>query len=174
MKFPPRNFYRALRTPIERSEAVGQLFLGVRLQCSKCHNHPFDRWTQDDYYSWGSVFARVDYKIIENNRTDSNDKHEFDGEQIVFLNETGEARDPRTNGSRLARFLGDEQDVDSKRDPLNELANWLTDAHRDRFVQMMANRIWQQVMGIGIVEPVDDFRATNPPSNPDLLKAAGG
>jgi len=168
---PPANFYRALRTPFERSEAVGQIFLGVRLQCTKCHNHPFDQWTQDDYYSWGNVFSRVDYKIIENNRTDSNDKHEFDGEQIVFLNETGEARDPRTNRSRPARFLGDAQDVDSKRDPLNELADWLTDAHRDRFVQMMANRIWQQVMGIGIVDPVDDFRATNPPSNPELLKA---
>lgn len=168
---PPANFYRALRTPFERSEAVGQLFLGVRLQCSKCHNHPFDRWTQDDYYGWGSLFAKVDYKILENRRRDTNDKHEFDGEQIVFLNPTGEAKDPRTNKPRPSQLLGEGKALDTNRDPLNELANWLTDPHHDRFVQMLANRIWQQVMGRGIVDPIDDFRATNPPSNPALLQA---
>jgi hypothetical protein len=168
---PPANFYRALRTPFERSETVGQLFLGVRLQCSKCHNHPFDRWTQDDYYSWGSLFARIDYKVLENRRRDSNDKHEFDGEQIVFLNATGEAKDPRTNQTRSARFLGDTTATDSRPDPLERLGEWLTDPLHERFVQMLANRTWQQVMGRGIVDPVDDFRATNPPSNPALLKA---
>ena len=172
---PPANFYRALRTPFERSEAIGQLFLGVRLQCSKCHNHPFDRWTQDDYYSWGSVFARVDYKIIENRRRDTNDKHEFDGEQIVFLSDdektSSQAKDPRTEEVRPAKFLGDKGRVDRKADPLDELAEWLTDPTNDRFVQMLANRTWQQIMGRGIVDPVDDFRATNPAANPALLKA---
>ena len=168
---PPANFYRALRGPFERSEAVGQLFLGVRLQCSKCHNHPFDQWTQDDYYSWGNVFARVDYKILENRRRDSNDKHEFDGEQIVFLNETGEAKDPRTNRARPAKFLGGAGPLEKSVDPLDELGKWLTDAHNERFVQMMANRTWQQILGMGIVDPVDDFRATNPASNPQLLQA---
>lgn len=168
---PPANFYRALRTPFERSEAVGQLFLGVRLQCSKCHNHPFDKWTQDDYYSWGSVFARVDYKILENRRGDNNDQHEFNGEQIVYLNDSGKAKDPRTNKPRDAQFLGDGAKLKSNEDPLSELGRWLPDSHHERFVQVMANRIWQQVMGRGIVEPVDDFRDTNPPSNPELLKA---
>ena len=195
---PPANFYRALRTPFERSEAVGQLFLGVRLQCSKCHNHPFDRWTQDDYYSWGSVFARVDYKIIENRRRDNNDKHEFDGEQIVFLSDDEktmrEAKDPRTEEVRPAKFLGERLASRSPAfpnaglpapegspargqaglqavDPLDELAEWLTDPSNDRFVQMLANRTWQQIMGRGIVDPVDDFRATNPAANPALLKA---
>ena len=195
---PPANFYRALRTPFERSEAVGQLFLGVRLQCSKCHNHPFDRWTQDDYYSWGSVFARVDYKIIENRRRDTNDKHEFDGEQIVFLSDekstSDQAQDPRTDAVRPAKFLGERpasrspafpkaglpapEGSPARRqaglqaaDPLDELAEWLTDPANDRFVQMLANRTWQQVMGRGIVDPVDDFRATNPAANPALLKA---
>ena len=168
---PPANFYRALRTPFERSEAIGQLFLGVRLQCSKCHNHPFDRWTQDDYYSWGSVFSRVDYKIIENRRRDSNDSHEFDGEQIVFLKDSGEAKDPRINKTRSAMFLGDARELEPQQDPLTGLAGWLTDPHNDRFAQMLANRTWQQVMGRGIVDPIDDFRATNPPSNPALLKA---
>ncbi len=168
---PPANFYRALRTPFERSEAVGQLFLGVRLQCSKCHNHPFDRWTQDDYYSWGSLFSRVDYKIIENRRRDSNDSHEFDGEQIVYLKESGEAKDPRIDKTRAAKFLGDAKNLEPQQDPLTGLAKWLTDPHNDRFGQMLANRTWQQVMGRGIVDPIDDFRATNPPSNPALLKA---
>ncbi len=172
---PPANFYRALRTPFERSEAVGQLFLGVRLQCSKCHNHPFDRWTQDDYYSWGSVFARIDYKIIENRRRDTNDKHEFDGEQIVYLSDdaktSSQARDPRTEEIRPAKFLGDTGRVDRKADPLAELAEWLTDPGNDRFVQMLANRTWQQIMGRGIVDPIDDFRATNPAANPALLTA---
>jgi Protein of unknown function (DUF1549)/Protein of unknown function (DUF1553) len=168
---PPANFYRALRTPFERSEAVGQLFLGVRLQCAKCHNHPFDRWTQDDYYGWGSVFARVDYKIIENNRRDNNDQHEFDGEQIVFLSAMGEAKDPRTEKTRAPKFLGAKSKVDPKADPLTELADWLTSADNDLFVRMLANRTWQQVMGRGIVDPVDDFRATNPASNPALLNA---
>ena len=183
---PPANFYRALRTPFERSEAVGQLFLGVRLQCSKCHNHPFDRWTQDDYYSWGSVFARVDYKIIENRRRDTNDQHEFDGEQIVYLSDdeqtSRQAKDPRMEEVRPAKFLGDKGRNDRRvsrtlgasgtlADPLDELAEWLTDPSNDRFVQMLANRTWQQVMGRGIVDPVDDFRATNPAANPALLKA---
>ncbi len=183
---PPANFYRALRTPFERSEAVGQLFLGVRLQCSKCHNHPFDRWTQDDYYSWGSVFSTIDYKIIENRRRDDNDKHEFDGEQIVFLSQNtklrDQAKDPRTDKMRAAKFLGEKGRNDRNvsrtlpasgtlADPLDELAAWLTDPNNDRFVQMLANRTWQQVMGRGIVDPVDDFRATNPAANPALLKA---
>ena len=168
---PPANFYRALRDPFERSEAAGQLFLGARLQCAKCHNHPFDRWTQDDYYSWGSVFARVDYKILENNRRDSNDKHEFDGEQIVFMSSKGEARDPRIETTRPAQFLGADAPVAGQLDPLTGLADWLASAGNDRFVKMLANRTWQQVMGRGIVEPVDDFRATNPPSNPQLLEA---
>ncbi len=168
---PAANFYRALRDPFERSEAAGQLFLGARLQCAKCHNHPFDRWTQDDYYSWGSVFARVDYKILENNRRDTNDKHEFDGEQIVFMGDKGEAKDPRTDNSRAPQFLGEASRVSPQADPLLELAAWMTSAGNDRFVQMLANRTWQQVMGRGIVDPVDDFRATNPPCNPDLLDA---
>lgn len=166
---PPANFYRALRDPFERSEAAAQLFLGARLQCAKCHNHPFDQWTQDDYYSWASVFARVDYKILENKRRDQNDKHEFDGEQIVFLNDDGVAKDPRTDKARPPMLLGAGKPANS--DPLKSLAEWLTSPGNRRFSEMLANRIWQQVMGRGIVEPIDDFRATNPPSNPELLEA---
>lgn len=167
---PPSNFYRALRDPFARSEAVGQLFLGVRLQCAKCHNHPFDRWTQNDYYSWGNVFAQIDYKILDNNRRDTNDKHEFDGEQLVIINEDASVADPRTEKPRKSQFLGADAAV-KDRDRLIALADWLTRPENDRFAQMLVNRIWRHLMGRGLVEPVDDFRATNPPSHPELLQS---
>ncbi|MBI1344665.1 DUF1553 domain-containing protein [bacterium] len=167
---PASNFYRALRDPFTRSEAVGQLFLGVRLQCSKCHNHPFDRWTQDDYYAWGNVFARVDYKILENERRDTNDKHEFSGEQIVFMKDNGDVDDPRTGQPRTPKLLGEAApELVKNRDRLVQLADWLTSANNDRFAEMLVNRIWRHLMGRGLVEPVDDFRATNPASHPELL-----
>jgi hypothetical protein len=77
---PASNFYRANRTPQTRAVAAAQVFLGARLQCAECHNHPFDRWTQDDYYNWSAIFGQVDYKILDNQRKDKNDKHEFKGE----------------------------------------------------------------------------------------------
>jgi hypothetical protein len=173
---PPSNFYRALRTPEERSESVAQVFLGIRLQCAKCHNHPFDRWTQDDYYGWTNFFARIDYKILENRRRDQNDKHEFNGEQIVFLLDQGDVKNPTTGQKVGLRFLGDVQSSAptatqaGSGDRLQVLANWLRSPDNRRFAATQANRIWFQLMGTGIVDPVDDFRATNPPSNPELLE----
>src|SRR6185295_3756834 len=80
---PQANYFRALRDPVARAEATAQVFLGTRVGCAQCHNHPFDRWTQDDYYSWAGLFARVQYKVLENNRRDRLDSHEFIGEQVV-------------------------------------------------------------------------------------------
>ncbi len=171
---PPANFYRALRTPEERSESAAQVFLGVRLQCAKCHNHPFDRWTQDDYYGWTNFFARVDYKIIENKRRDENDKHEFDGEQIVFMKDEGNVKNPTTGQTAGLRFLGDTgapEEKDKSADRLQRLAKWLGAPDNRRFAATQANRVWFQLLGQGIVDPIDDFRATNPPSNPELLDA---
>jgi hypothetical protein len=170
---PPANYYRANRDAITRAEATAQLFLGVRLGCAKCHNHPFDRWTQEDYYRWAALFARVDYKIVENNRPDDNDKHQFDGEQIVLMTEKGQVEDPRTGEAMDPRFLG-EADLlagDDTQDRLLPLAAWLTSADNELFVRSQANRIWFHVMGRGLVEPIDDFRATNPAVNPELLDA---
>src|SRR5258708_18736197 len=96
-----------MRDPLRRAEPTAAFFRGPRLQCSKCHNHPFDRWTQDDYYSWANLFARVNYKIIENRRRDTNDSHEFDGEQLVVLARTGDLNDPRSGKPIAAKFLGD-------------------------------------------------------------------
>lgn len=172
---PASNFYRALREPFQRSEAVGQLFLGVRLQCAKCHNHPFDTWTQDDYYSWGNLFARIDYKILDNDRRDTNDKHEFNGEQIVYQKPDGDVSDPRTGKPRTPKLLGrDAPSLAPQADRLQALAEWLTSPDNDRFSQMLVNRLWAQMLGRGLVEPVDDFRATNPASHPELLQSLAG
>ena len=171
---PPANFYRALRTPEERAESTAQVFLGVRLQCCKCHNHPFDRWTQDDYYSWTNFFSRVEYKIIENKRRDENDKHEFDGEQIVFMKHEGNVKNPTTGNTAGLRFLGDGENSaadDESSDRLQTLSKWLGSSDNRRFAATQANRIWFQLLGQGVVDPIDDFRSTNPASNPELLEA---
>jgi hypothetical protein len=170
---PPANYYRANRDAITRAEATAQLFLGVRLGCAKCHNHPFDRWTQEDYYRWAALFARVDYKIVTNNRPDDNDKHQFDGEQIVLMKESGEVEDPRSGDAMDPRFLGelDLLEADDGQDRLLPLAAWLTSPENELFVRSQANRIWYHLMGRGLVEPIDDFRATNPAVNPELLDA---
>jgi hypothetical protein len=170
---PPANYYRANRDPITRAEATAQLFLGVRLGCAKCHNHPFDRWTQEDYYRWAAVFARVDYKIVSNNRPDDNDKHQFDGEQIVVMTDKGEVQHPRTKENLSPRFLGAAStlDTDDSQDLLLRLSAWLTSPDNELFVHSQVNRIWYHLMGRGLVEPIDDFRATNPAVNPALLDA---
>jgi len=180
---PPTNFYRALRVPEARAEAAAQVFLGIRLQCAKCHNHPFDRWTQDDYYGWSNFFARVDYKIIENKRRDKNDKHEFNGEQIVLLKDDGDVKNPSTGETAGLRYLGNQSNLTvdakhatqksepSKLDRLQRLAAWISSPDNGRFAAAQANRIWYQIMGRGIVDPIDDFRSTNPPVNPELLDA---
>lgn len=194
-KVAATNFYRALRKPEQRAEATAQVFLGVRLQCAKCHNHPFDRWTQDDYYSWSNYFARIDYKIIENKRRDKNDKNEFVGEQIVQVKDKGDVKNPSTGQTAGLRFLGDRiadaqttpiealaevpylaelfhSDDENAPNPdrLQQLAAWISHPSNSRFATTQANRIWAQLMGRGIIDPVDDFRSTNPPSNPELLK----
>ena len=168
---PQANYYRAMRMPLMRAESTAQLFLGVRLQCAKCHNHPFDRWTQDDYYGWANLFSRVSYKVLENRRRDRNDKHEFDGEQVVYMARKGDVTNPRTGAPQPPQFLGDTAIEDPEADRLQRLAEWLTSDQNELFARSQANRIWFHLMGRGIVHPIDDFRATNPPVNPALLDA---
>jgi hypothetical protein len=164
---PPANYYRALRDPVTRAEATAQVFLGVRLQCAQCHNHPFDRWSQDDYYDWASVFARVNYKILQNNRRDNLDKHEFIGEQVVYLASEGSVTNARNGKPASARFLGAPKKVAEGADPLHELAAWITT--NPLFAKSQVNRVWFHLMGRGLVDPIDDFRPTNPASHPELL-----
>jgi len=167
----PSNFYRANRTPEARAVATAQVFLGTRLQCAQCHNHPFDRWTQDDYYNWSAVFGRVDYKILDNKRKDKNDKHEFKGEQVVFLNPKLTVENPRTGDAAKMRFLGAEMPkLGEHEDELQAAATWLTSSANPLFAKSQVNRIWYHLMGRGLVDPVDDFRLTNPASHPRLLE----
>lgn len=169
---PPANYYRALRQPVDRAEATAQVFLGARLRCAKCHNHPFDRWTQDEYYQFAALFDGIDYEIVENKRRDKFDKNQFIGEQKIKLVAKREFKDPRTKEPPEPRLLGSETPaLDEKRDRFEQLAEWITAPENAQFSQVQANRIWYNLMGRGLVEPIDDFRPTNPPSHPDLLKA---
>lgn len=166
---PAANYYRAMRQTDMRAESSAQLFLGVRLQCAKCHNHPFDQWTQDDYYGWGNLFSRVDYEVLANDRRDKNDKHEFNGEQIVWQKFDGDF--PHPSGRVIApRFLSSTTKHNAPPgDRLASLASWLTAPANRRFAEVQVNRVWFNLMGRGLVDPIDDFRSTNPPSHPELL-----
>lgn len=167
----PSNFYRANRTASARAVTAAQVFLGTRLQCAECHNHPFDRWTQDDYYAWSAVFGQVDYKILANKPRDKNDKHEFNGEQVVFLNPKLSVENPRTGEKARPRFLGaDMPPLAASQDELQAAAAWLTSSQNPLFAKSQTNRIWYHLMGRGLVDPVDDFRLTNPASHPKLLE----
>jgi hypothetical protein len=169
---PAANFYRANRDPLTRGETAARLFLGVRLQCARCHNHPYDRWTQDDYYSWAALFGRIDYDVKTNERKDKLDKNEFNGEQIVLVKDEGEVSNPRTGQNALPKFLGAQTPAfEANADRLPPLADWLATPANDQFVRSQANFVWYHLQGRGLVEPIDDFRTTNPPSNPALLDA---
>jgi hypothetical protein len=169
---PAANYYRGQRDPAARAKAAAQVFLGTRLQCAECHNHPSDRWTQDDYYDWAGLFARVGYKVIDNKREISSDEHEWKGEQVVFVSHQGTVKNPRTAKEARPRFLGaTDMSLGSDRDYLEELAVWLTSPKNSLFARVQVNRIWSQLMGRGLVDPPDDFRATNPASHPALLDA---
>jgi hypothetical protein len=170
LKNPPANWWRANRDPVTRAENTARVFLGTQLNCAQCHNHPFERWTQDDYYNWAGVFARIDYKLSDNKGGDKNDKHEFKGDQTVLIKAKASVTNARTGEAARPRFLGGEApQISKERDELLALADWLP--RSPMFARTQANRIWFHLIGRGLVDPVDDFRASNPPSHPDLLDA---
>lgn len=175
---PAASFHRTHRDPETAAESVGQVFLGVRLQCARCHNHPFDSWRQDDYYGLAAYFTTLERKQIDNSPRDKFDKHIISGDEVVSLRDNepkiwhpGRAAEvgpkPLTEPS-LAEPQDDEASK-AKTSPLERLAEWLTVGNR-MFARNMANRIWFHYMGVGIVDPPDDFRDSNPPSNPELLE----
>lgn len=171
-KEAPSNYYRALRDPQTRSEAFAQVFLGIRMQCAKCHNHPFNQLTQNDYHQLAAFFPRVQYQILANDRRDKLDKHEFVGEQIVFMDRESEVKHPVSGEVLKPRFLGAHVPVLSEKDDrLILLSHWVAHAENPYFARTQANRIWYWVMGRGIVDPDDDFRQSNPPVNGPLLNA---
>jgi hypothetical protein len=163
---PPASFYRRLRDPAASGEEVAQLFLGVRLQCARCHNHPGERWTQDDYYGFAAFFARVRYKEGPYYR------ETYDKEESVYADRKGEMIHPRSGRVMLPKFLGgDIAAIGAREDRREVLARWLTSPKNPFFSKAAVNRIWYHLFGRGIVEPVDDMRSTNPASNEGLLGA---
>lgn len=158
---PPANFYRTAGDTNDCVETISQVFLGSRLQCAKCHNHPFERWTQDNYYGMAAFFNRVQRK-----KTTRND------EIFIYVSRGGEVTQPRT-GKQMKPWLPLEGDLDQadEIDRRNSFLDWLTKTDNPFFAKVEANRIWSHLLGRGIVEPADDFRESNPPSNAALLSA---
>lgn len=158
---PEANFFRVARTPDDMAEAMAQLFLGVRIGCAKCHNHPFESVTQTDYYSFAAYFARVKFKGAQFGLDD----------EIVYLDRQGDVRHPLTNVIVPPAAFGQVPELAPTADRRQALADWLIADTNPYFARSITNRIWFHLFGRGIVEPVDDFRETNPPSNPELLQA---
>ncbi len=155
--YGPANFYRAVRGPREQAEYVSRVFMGVRLQCANCHNHPFDRWTQDDYHGFAAVFAKIE------------------SGQVVKIGGRGQVTHPRTGQAAVPRIPG-YADLDQSQgkhgiDGRKQFANWLTSSDNNYFARAIVNRLWASMMGRGLAEPVDDLRPSNPATHPELLDA---
>ena len=149
---------------IEIGSSVSQLFLGIRLECAKCHHHPFEVWSQDDFYGFASFFSRVAHKGEGLSPPISG------GEEIIYTKESGQLNHGRTGLPVLPKTLnGASLNLGPDEDPREVLAAWMTDTSNPYFARVMANRVWAELMGYGLVDPVDDIRATNPASNEALL-----
>ncbi len=156
---PAANFYRTSKDMNDCVETISQVFLGARLQCAKCHNHPFERWTQDNYYGMAAFFNRVQ-------RTNTKRTNEM----FIYVSQSGEVTQPRTQ-QKMKPWVPGQGDIENPNafDRRLDFASWLTKPDNPFFAKIEVNRIWSQVFGRGIVEPADDFRDTNPPSNAMLL-----
>ena len=147
----PANFYRTVNGPREQAEFMSELFMGARLRCANCHNHPLDKWTQNDYHGLAAIFAKIE------------------GDQIVKIKPSGEVIHPATREKAVPRIPGDRFLPTDVADGRVELADWLTGRDNPYFAKAIVNRLWKAMMGRGLVEPVDDFRSTNPATHPELL-----
>ncbi|MEX1042415.1 MAG: DUF1549 and DUF1553 domain-containing protein [Pirellulaceae bacterium] len=159
---PATNFYEIERDTLKTSENVAQVFMGIRTQCAQCHNHPFDRWTMDDYYSFAAFFSQIGRKNGEDYR-----------EKIVFNRGGGGVRHPVSNENMTPKFLGGEEPDTAGKDRREVVAEWLVSPENPYFATSVANRVWASFFGVGIVDPVDDIRISNPASNPELFETLG-
>ncbi|HTU25661.1 MAG TPA: DUF1549 and DUF1553 domain-containing protein, partial [Pirellulales bacterium] len=159
------TLFRDRRTPEEIAPMVAQLFLGARIDCARCHHHPFEVWGQDEFYGMAAYFSQVGYKGSGVSPPISG------GEEIVFHKPSGFIKHPLTGQPVEPRPLTGDAPIHQDEDPRDAFAHWLTADGNPYFARAAVNRIWAQLMGRGIVEPVDDMRATNPPTNGPLLDA---
>ena len=159
---PPANFFRFTREPKVAMETTTQLFLGVRMVCAQCHDHPFEQWTQNQYYNLSAFFGQLAIKSGDDS----------DEEVVYDKREDFEIHHPKDNRVMPAKFLFNVEKTNLREADLREsLADWVTSKGNPLFAKSMANRMWSYFLGRGIIDPVDDIRASNPPSNPALLDA---
>ena len=176
---PAASYYKILREPEAIMENTTHLFLAVRFNCNKCHDHPFERWTQDQYYETSAFFARVGLK-----RDEASGKQNIGGTavegakplyEVVYEKPQGEVKHERTGAVTAPAFPYDaEFQIDEEASRRDRLANWITSADNQYFVHSYVNRIWGYLLGTGLIEPLDDIRAGNPASNPELLDWLSG
>lgn len=161
------NFYALHQEPETMSENVAQAFLGLSIGCAKCHNHPLEKWTNQQYYAMANLFSRVRAKGW------GGDPRNGDGLRTVMVVDRGELIQPLTGRAQPPTPLdGDPLPFDATEDRRIHLANWLTSADNRYFARSITNRVWANFFAVGLVEPVDDMRASNPASNEELLSAA--
>ncbi len=157
---PAANYYQLETDPLKLAEDTAQSFLGIRVKCAQCHNHPFDRWTMEDYRGFVAFFTQIGRKPGEDPR-----------EKIIFNSGAGDSRSLVDNHVVPPKFLGGDSPDCTGKDRRQVLADWVASPENPYFPQHIANLVWAQYMGRGIVEPVDDVRVSNPASNPELLDA---
>ncbi len=156
---PATNYFQSEADVLKLTENVAQVFMGTRIQCAQCHNHPFDRWTMDDYYSFASFFAQLKRKPAEDPR-----------ERVIY-DEGGEIQNPVTKQNMIPKFLGGPRPDLVGHSRRETVASWLASPENPWFAKNVVNIVWAHFNGVGIVDPVDDVRVSNPPSNPELLDA---
>lgn len=158
------TIFRDRREPEEIVTLASQLFMGVRLECAKCHQHPFEVYGQEDFYSLAAFFARVGHKGVGLSPPISG------GEEVVLVKHQGSVKHPLTGRVLSPKPLrGQPLELTADQDPRDALVDWMVSPEHPTFAAVAVNRIWAELFGVGIVDPVDDMRATNPPSNPELL-----
>ncbi|MFO1000701.1 MAG: DUF1553 domain-containing protein [Planctomycetaceae bacterium] len=163
---PAVVWYRDVDSTEEQVEDTAQLFLGLRIQCARCHHHPFEKWSQDDYYGMAAFYNRVGKKAIPNTAGTMRDKRVFHNEGVAT------ASNPRTGKALKPTGLGTPAyEIPADSDPRVKLADWMSDPKNPFFAKSLVNRYWKHFFSRGIVEPEDDMRETNPPANPELLNA---
>jgi hypothetical protein len=163
---PAVVWYRDVDSTEEQVEDTAQLFLGLRIQCARCHHHPFEKWSQDDYYGMAAFYNRVGKKVVPNASGNMRDRRVFHNEGVAT------ASNPRTGKALKPTGLGTPAyDIAADSDPRVKLADWMSDPKNPFFAKSLVNRYWKHFFSRGIVEPEDDMRETNPPANPELLNA---
>lgn len=161
---PATNFYQVERDTLKLAENTAQVFMGMRIQCAQCHNHPFDRWTMDDYYGFAAFFAQVGRKPAEDPR-----------EVIIFNQGGGSVNHPIKGNNIHPKLLGEPttRPIPQGADRREIVANWLASPENPFFAKNLANIVWAHFLGRGIIDQVDDVRVSNPAVNPELLDALG-